>query len=84
MVDAEPIVRVPSVSTYRTVPPAPTWKVPPAATIFAPRKVAIPDTLTSSSSVWPSTSNAPLASMAPLNLAVPAKVDAPDTLTSSN
>ena len=54
---------------------------PPAVPVKLPVNVVAviaPDTLTSSSSVCPSTSIAPLKSAAPV------KVLAPDTLTSSN
>ena len=41
-VEAVPILTTPDVSAYKTVPPEPTWNVPPAATTLALPKVATP------------------------------------------
>jgi hypothetical protein len=52
--------------------------------VETPTTLRPPDTLTSSSSVYPSTSKSPFASIAPANVEMPVTLRVPDTLTSSS
>ena len=53
--------------------------IPPLA-FKAPENVAVSDTLSTSKSVWPSTSNAPLASIFPWNVETPTVIKSPTWL----